>query len=188
MRERRRQEPQDCRAKCWRESPPVNRTTRYPLVALTAALLLVPLASTRGESPDNGIEFPAKWPPQRTTTQLRGRAALCVPFLEQPPAVIPIDVGRQLFADDFLVEKTTFTRQFHRPQRYEGKAPLKPAAKRVRFQMLVDRSSVELFADQGQATIPRVMFSDPNDDRLSLTTEGDDIRVISLQVNRLESI
>jgi hypothetical protein len=25
-----------------------------------------------------------------------------VPYLENPPAVIPIDVGRQLFVDDFL--------------------------------------------------------------------------------------
>jgi sucrose-6-phosphate hydrolase SacC (GH32 family) len=69
-----------------------------------------------------------------------------------------------------------------------AKAPLAPTAKRVRFQILVDRSSIELFADQGQATISRIVFPDPNDRSLSLTTEGGDIRVISLQVNRLESI
>ncbi len=69
-----------------------------------------------------------------------------------------------------------------------AEAPLKPTAKRVRFQMLVDRSSIELFAGQGQATISRVVFPDPNDSNLSLTTEGGNIRVISLQVNRLESM
>ena len=34
------------------------------------------------------------------------------PYLVSPPAVIPIDVGRQLFVDDFLIEQTTLTRVF----------------------------------------------------------------------------
>ena len=29
-----------------------------------------------------------------------------VPYLENPPEVIDISVGRQLFVDDFLIEKT----------------------------------------------------------------------------------
>lgn len=58
----------------------------------------------------NGIALPEKWPPE--TGQLT-RKPMSVPYLENPPAVVPIDVGRQLFVDDFLVETTTLTRTFH---------------------------------------------------------------------------
>ena len=44
-------------------------------------------------------------------------------YLTSPPAVIPIDVGRQLFVDDFLIEKTTLTRTHHRPT-YHPKNPV----------------------------------------------------------------
>ena len=31
-----------------------------------------------------------------------------VPYLKNPPKVIDVSVGRQLFVDDFLIEKTSF--------------------------------------------------------------------------------
>ncbi len=43
-----------------------------------------------------------------------------VPYLEAPPKVIPIHVGRQLFIDDFLVEQTDLLRTFHLPKKYSG--------------------------------------------------------------------
>ena len=39
-----------------------------------------------------------------------------VPYLADPPAVIPIDVGRQLFVDDFLIETTALRRTFHQAE------------------------------------------------------------------------
>jgi hypothetical protein len=39
-----------------------------------------------------------------------------VPYLADPPAVIPIDIGRQLFVDDFLIESTTLVRRWHYPE------------------------------------------------------------------------
>jgi hypothetical protein len=35
------------------------------------------------------------------------------PYLADPPAVIPIDVGRQLFVDDFLIAQTNMSRTSH---------------------------------------------------------------------------
>ena len=35
------------------------------------------------------------------------------PYLADPPRVIPIDVGRQLFVDDFLIEDTTLDASWH---------------------------------------------------------------------------
>jgi hypothetical protein len=42
------------------------------------------------------------------------------------PVLIPIDVGRQLFVDDFLIADTTLKRSFHTPRLYEHNPVLKP--------------------------------------------------------------
>jgi hypothetical protein len=46
-----------------------------------------------------------------------------VPYLENPPSVISIDVGRQLFVDDFLIEHRTLQRTFH-SARYHPACPV----------------------------------------------------------------
>jgi hypothetical protein len=55
--------------------------------------------------------LPADWPPRR---QALTREPMRVPYLESPPDVHPIDVGRQLFVDDFLIAETTLERTTHR--------------------------------------------------------------------------
>lgn len=70
----------------------------------------------------NGIVLPAEWPPQQSPTQ---RAAL-PSYLSSPPAVIPIDIGRQLFVDDFLIANTSLVRTPHRPQMYPQNPVLSP--------------------------------------------------------------
>lgn len=72
----------------------------------------------------NGIELPAAWPPNYgplTTGPLR-----TPPYLLAPPAVIPIDVGRQLLVDDFLIEQTTLTRTYHDAVYHPATPVLKP--------------------------------------------------------------
>lgn len=64
----------------------------------------------------NGIELPDQWPPRGVN--LRSAQPMRVPYLEAPPDVIPIDLGRQLLMDDFLVHSTTMTRVFHHPVKY----------------------------------------------------------------------
>src|SRR5437764_1504255 len=60
-----------------------------------------------GQTLYNGIRLPEPWPPRpRSLT----REPVLPPYLRTPPAVIPINVGRQLFVDDFLVETTTLRR------------------------------------------------------------------------------
>lgn len=58
----------------------------------------------------NGIRIPSDWPPKTETLPSDPPTP---PYLIQPPDVIPIDVGRQLFVDDFLVEHTTLKRTVH---------------------------------------------------------------------------
>ncbi len=49
-----------------------------------------------------------------------------VPYLMNPPPVISIDKGRQLFVDDFLISTTTLKRVFHAPEDYEHNPVIVP--------------------------------------------------------------
>ncbi|MFZ2654431.1 MAG: hypothetical protein WAX69_05905 [Victivallales bacterium] len=78
-----------------------------------------------GERLYNGIVLPAEWPPHDMDPE--NTAPMPVPYLEHPPAVIPIDIGRQLLVDDFLVETVSgLNRVFHMPEKYSGNPVLKP--------------------------------------------------------------
>ena len=66
----------------------------------------------------NGIVLPETWPPDQLSPE--SIEPMPVPYLDQPPEVIPIDVGRQLFVDDFLVQETDLVRVFHQPTKYVG--------------------------------------------------------------------
>ncbi|MBM79218.1 MAG: hypothetical protein CMJ78_01330 [Planctomycetaceae bacterium] len=77
---------------------------------LTSLVLLVSVPAIAGERLDNGIELPDTWPPRREHLPQRLPKP---PYLTSPPDVVSIDVGRQLFVDDFLIEQTTMTRRFH---------------------------------------------------------------------------
>ncbi len=83
-----------------------------------------PWGENRGERLYNGIVLPEEWPPQEIDP--KDDAPMRVPYLEHPPAVIPIDVGRQLLVDDFLVQTTTLARTFHMPVKYGRNPVLKP--------------------------------------------------------------
>jgi len=48
-----------------------------------------------------------------------------VPYLKKPPEVINITVGRQLFVDDFLIEETNLTAEYHKAEKFEGNPILK---------------------------------------------------------------
>jgi hypothetical protein len=93
---------------------------------LSSSLLVLSLASSvlAGEKLYNGIELPDVWPPQAPV--MKAGEPMPVPWLAHPPAVIPIDVGRQLFVDDFLIESTTMQREHHAAVAYEGNPVLKP--------------------------------------------------------------
>jgi hypothetical protein len=79
--------------------------------------------SGAGEVLYNGIRLPDRWPPKNDLTTDDPPPA--VPWLRNRPAVVPIDIGRQLFVDDFLIEKTSLAREFHYPEKYAGNPVLK---------------------------------------------------------------
>lgn len=71
----------------------------------------------------NGVHLADPWPP---TDRAPAREPMAVPYLDRPPDVIPIDVGRQLFVDDFLIEKTDLKRTYHAAEYFPGNPVLKP--------------------------------------------------------------
>lgn len=75
----------------------------------------------------NGIELPNEWPPK--TQDRNSYEPMPVPYLKQKPKVIPIDRGRQLFVDDFLIAKTDLKRTFHQARKFEKNPVLKPETK-----------------------------------------------------------
>src|SRR5262249_55267066 len=66
------------------------------------------------------------WPPRLKSLT---NEPMAVPYLAAPPAVIPIDVGRQLFVDNFLIEHTTLTRTFPQAAYHELTPVLRPDRK-----------------------------------------------------------
>ncbi len=77
------------------------------------------------ETLHNGIVLPEPWPPRHVDPN--SRDPLPVPYLERPPELIPIDLGRQLFVDDFLISATTLDRRFGRPEIHPSSPVLVPA-------------------------------------------------------------
>ena len=93
---------------------------------LGAAAFPVPtgaVADSAGETLYNGIRLPSPWPP--VIKELPAEP-VTPPYLTSPPVVIPIDLGRQLFVDDFLIEQTTLTRTFHTPRPHPANPILRP--------------------------------------------------------------
>ena len=99
------------------------------IVSKDAKLLMLANKAT-GPKPEklyNGIELPDQWPPRYREPS---DAVMEVPYLNKKPKVIPIDLGRQLFVDDFLIEKTTLKRTFHQAKKFEGNPVFKAETER----------------------------------------------------------
>lgn len=85
----------------------------------TLALYLLAASSAfAGETLYNGIVLPDAWPP--IVTDLTRAPLAEPPYLKQPPKMIPVNVGRQLFVDDFLIENTTLKRTHHLAKYHEA--------------------------------------------------------------------
>ena len=101
--------------------------TRREFIKTAASAAFLPSIATQpSDQPvtlPNGIVLPRVWPPRRG--EWIG-VPETPPYLQSPPAVIPIDVGRQLFVDDFLIDESALYRRFHAAT-YHGANPiLKP--------------------------------------------------------------
>jgi hypothetical protein len=99
--------------------------SRRQFIGGTALSLLTPLAlqARQGETLYNGITLGRPWPPNWRAAD---EQPTLPPYLTDRPAVVPIDVGRQLFVDDFLIEHTTMSRTFHHAAYHPASPILRP--------------------------------------------------------------
>ncbi|MFI4912179.1 MAG: glycosyl hydrolase family 32 [Sedimentisphaeraceae bacterium JB056] len=86
-----------------------------------------PWSVNSGELLYNGIRLPEIWPPCNIDPV--ADEPMPVPYLNDPPKLINIDIGRQLFVDDFLIESTDLRRSYHKPEKYKGNPILEPKTK-----------------------------------------------------------
>ncbi|MDR2920035.1 MAG: glycosyl hydrolase family 32 [Tannerella sp.] len=78
----------------------------------------------KGELLYNGIRLPDIWPP--TYMKSDAYRPMPVPYLENRPEVIPINIGRQLFVDDFLIESTDLKRKMYKARKIDLNPIFKP--------------------------------------------------------------
>jgi len=102
--------------------------SRRAFLGGAAASLVLPFPalarqSAGGEILYNGIRLGRPWPPDWRDPEEHPTRP---PYLADRPAVVPIDVGRQLFVDDFLIEDTTLSRTYHQPVYHPANPILKP--------------------------------------------------------------
>lgn len=72
----------------------------------------------------NGITLPTQWPPRYAIPT--SREEMPVPYLVKKPEVIPVNIGRQLFVDSFLIAETNLKQVYHTPRFYENNPVLEP--------------------------------------------------------------
>ena len=106
---------------------PFHATRRAFLKAAAAGLAWPTIGRSATLPPSetlyNGIVLADPWPPRRARLSADPQRP---PYLASPPAVIPIDVGRQLFVDDFLIEESSLFRAFHQADYHTGNPVLSP--------------------------------------------------------------
>ena len=131
-----------------------------------------PWPENDGELLYNGIRLPKQWPPRYLDPA--SDEPMPVPYLEHPPEVIPIDVGRQLFVDDFLIESTDLERRFHKAQKYEGNPVLRP------------ETELELNGDRNAVACPKSggVWWDPQEQRFRMWYEAGWIHTICYATSR----
>ena len=103
-----------------------------------------PWTNRQGELLYNGIRLPKQWPPDDIVPY--DTNPMPVPYLDDRPDVVPIDVGRQLSVDDFLIEKTDLIRSYHLAEKYERNPILTPQA---RLEMNHPRNAIACPKDGG---------------------------------------
>jgi len=66
-------------------------------------------------------------------------------------------------------------------------APLKPTGGTIQLEILVDRTSMEIFGNRGRVYMPIGVIPADNDKSLQLHAKGGGVRIGSLEVYRLRS-
>ena len=103
----------------------MNKVKHITCTLLLAGMVF-PLSAQQNSSETlyNNIRLPEQWPPRYE--EPAKAQDMPVPYLQHRPDIIPVNVGRQLFVDDFLIAGTNLTAVSHTPNFYSGNPVLEP--------------------------------------------------------------
>src|SRR6266545_2351473 len=111
-----------------------------------------------GELLYNGIRLSAPWPPVQRSLST---TPILPAYLADPPDVIPIDVGRQLFVDDFLIEENMLERTYHAATYHAANPVLSPTKPWERFDEYAERTHTR--SNPAAMPFSDGLFYDPHD-------------------------
>lgn len=104
--------------------------------------------------------------------------------VEQKTVVGYKATDNQLFVDRAESGETDFSKLYSTLH----EAPLKPENKRIKLNIFVDDSSIEVFANDGKVVFSDVIFPDPSSRSMSFYAKGGDAKIVSLKVHSLADI
>ncbi len=142
--------------------PPPASVDRRTFLKTAAAAAVTSAWPSAAERPDttlyNGIRLTTPWPPVRRGFQ---PTPVRPPYLVDRPEVVPIDVGRQLFVDDFLIEETSLERVFHRPDYHPSNPVLRPTTRWEKYDEYAERTKTR--SNPAAMPFSDGVFYDPQD-------------------------
>jgi len=104
---------------------------------------------------------------------------------EEQQTIVGYDATRnQIYVDRRESGKVDFHRKF--PRVSEGE--LKSGDGKIRFHILVDQSSIEVFGNKGQTVISSQIFPNPGSLGMEMFSQGGFVRLINLKTWPLESV
>lgn len=88
--------------------------------------LFVQICIAQTKVGSNGISLSETWPPKRSSIYDLENGMNNIPYLNSTEAVVTVNVGRQLFVDNFLIDSTNLVKVQHYPQYCANNPVLKP--------------------------------------------------------------
>lgn len=102
--------------------------------------------------------------------------------------VADIDLKRaQEVAFDIRGEKAVYNTAAKELRFMDDKMPLLPENNRIKLRFIIDRNSVEIYANEGEVTFTRLFYPDPSNMHLGITSAGE-CMINKMELYRLESI
>jgi hypothetical protein len=142
--------------------PPPASIDRRTFLKTAAAAAVTSAWPSAAERPDttlyNGIRLTTPWPPVRRGFQ---PTPVRPPYLVDRPEIVPIDVGRQLFVDDFLIEESSLERVFHRPDYHSSNPVLRPTTRWEKYDEYAERTNTR--SNPAAMPFSDGVFYDPQD-------------------------
>jgi fructan beta-fructosidase len=89
---------------------------------------------------------------------------------------------------DIRGEKVVYNTAKQQLQLMDSQTDIIAKDKKIKLRFIIDRNSIEIYANQGEVTFTRLFYPDPANKNLSLSSVGGSFHINSMEFYRLESI